>query len=484
MKRGNGVLLHISSLPGKYGIGSLGRPAYEWIDSLKAAGQSYWQILPCAPTGYGDSPYQGLSAFAGNPCFIDPDLLIEDGLLSEKDVAAALFSADAEQVDYERQFQFRRGIFKTAYQRGIRKYWEAFRAYQYQNAHWLFDYALFMAFREHFAFRHFQQWDAAVAAREQGAVMRLSEQCAEEIECAQFVQFLYDRQWRALKAYANQNGVQIIGDIPIYVSPDSVEAWAQPELFLQDGSMAGTPPDCFCEQGQLWGNPLYDWDNMKKRGFLWWVARMAHCLAHYDVVRLDHFRGLEAYFAIPANGTPKEGRWVEGPGRALIDALKAQLGELPIIAEDLGFLTPEVHELLAYCGFAGTKVLQFAFDDDDSIYLPHAYPRNCVCYTGTHDNDTTKGWFATAGSQKKRRVRDYIGAVTTANITDKLIRLAMMSVADICVIPMQDILNLGGEARMNYPSKALGNWKWRMKQGAFTPERQNELKTLTTVYGR
>ncbi|MEF9989086.1 MAG: 4-alpha-glucanotransferase [Christensenellaceae bacterium] len=484
MKRGNGILLHISSLPSKYGIGSLGRCAYDFVDALAKAGQSYWQVLPCTPTGYGDSPYQSISAFASNPYFIDIDLLIKEKLLSLADVQAVDFGNDARSVDYQKQFECKPLLLKIAYKKGIKKYKQEFIEYKYQNAKWLFDFSLFAVFKQHFDHKPYTEWDDDVKNREPAAMMNLANQYEQDIESVQFSQFLYHKQWQALKAYANKKGISIIGDIPIYAASDSVEAWAHKELFRADECIAGCPPDYFCEEGQLWGNPIYDWEYMRKSGYEWWVLRVAHCMKLYDITRIDHFRGFESYFCIPKGKTAKDGEWVKGPAHELFDVLKQRLGNLPIIAEDLGFLTPEVFSFLNDCGFPGTKVLQFAFDEQNSIYQPQNYPKNCTVYTGTHDNDTTKSWFMRLDAKTKKRLTDYIGKCTKEEIADKLIRLAMSSVADVCILPMQDLLNLGGDARMNYPSQAMGYWKWRLQEQEFSKSHINTLKSYTKTYGR
>ncbi len=484
MKRGNGILLHISSLPSPYGIGTLGKASYDFVDALKAAKQSYWQVLPCTPTGYADSPYQGTSAFAYNPYFIDFDLLYEDGLLEKSDYEKYNFGADAAQVDYETLFRLKFDILKKAFQKGALKYAQEFSAFKIENSAWLFDYALFIVLKRSFHYLPFQQWDECVVQRDPAVIMELTQKHEQEIESIQFMQFLYERQWFALKRYANENGIQMIGDIPIYLSGDSAEAWSHPELFVKDGSVAGTPPDYFCETGQLWGNPLYNWDYIRAHGYEWWVTRMARSLTLYDVLRIDHFRGFEAYFKIPKGGTPKDGQWVKGPAGELFDAIKTALPMPPIIAEDLGQIDDNVRGFLDYCGFPGLKVLQFAFDEQDSTYLPHNYPRNSVVYTGTHDNDTTRNWFRCADEETREFLFSYVGKCTEEDVVERLIRLAMMSVADISIIPMQDILNLGAEARMNHPSIALGNWKWRMKEEQFSKQHIDWLKKLTETYGR
>ncbi len=484
MDRRCGVLLHISSLPSPYGIGTLGKAAYDFVDCLNKAQQTYWQILPLMPTGFGGSPYQGVCTFAGNPLFIDLDLLAEEGLLTRAELNA-LPHCDANLVDFEAVHLQREGLLDLAYRRGVQKHRNAFTDFKLEHAEWLADYAMFSVFQKHFDGAPLSQWDAAVRERNPEAVMLLAERYQEQIESVAFAQYLFDRQWKELRAYATQKGIRMIGDVPIYVAPESSEVWANRELFLQDGSVAGCPPDYFCSDGQHWGNPLYDWESMRLNGFEWWVRRMRHCLNMFDYVRVDHFRGLQAYFYIPREKHPRDGHWVQGPGYALFDRLREELGELPILAEDLGFLTPEVFELIDRCGFPGTKVLQFAFDEQNSIYLPHNYPQNCVVYTGTHDNETTRGWFSALGRKSRHLIREYAGEMTEDTVAHRMIRLAMMSTARFCIIPMQDILNLDSSARMNTPSTVGGtNWRWRMQEDAFSPQVVQTLYDMAVTYGR
>ncbi|BDF58643.1 4-alpha-glucanotransferase [Christensenellaceae bacterium] len=484
MKRGSGVLLHITSLPSPYGIGTIGKAAYDFVDALYAARQSYWQMLPTPPTGYADSPYQGLSAFANNPYLIDLDFLIEEGLLHEDDVAP-LAGAGQGVALFKEQLKYKDEILKKAYRRGIKKYKDEFTGYKYTNASWLFDYSLFAVFRKQFGSQGYFDWDKRVAFRDQAAVMKLAQEHEEEIEAVRFAQFLFEKQWFALKEYANKKGISLIGDIPIYVAPDSAETWAHPELFMPDDMVAGTPPDKFSKQGQFWENPLYDWDYMKAHGFRWWVDRVKRCFAFFDIIRIDHFRGFEAFYAIPRDKKPKDGHWIKGPGHDLFEAIKREIPYPAIIAEDLGHITQEVRDFLGQCGFPGNKVLQFAFDTPNSEFLPHNYPRHCVVYTGTHDNDTVKGWFSRLDEESKERLFAYLGHECTKNeAAEELERLAMMSVADLCIIPMQDLLNLGPSARMNYPGRALGYWKWRMKPGAFNDKLIAGLRDMTETYGR
>lgn len=485
MRRGSGVLLHISSLPGPFGVGTMGKPAYDFVDQLYGAEQIYWQILPCTPPGYGDSPYQSTSAFAGNPAFIDLDLLVEEGLLDESDLADLPKPEKPDAADYALEQKTRPPLLLKAYRRGIEKYAADFHRFKQDNGDWLFDYSLFEAFRAHFGEVSWKEWPEEIRRRDPEAEMRLIFELTDEIDAVQFTQFLFFEQWRRLREYANQKEVHIVGDIPLYVSPDSVEAWAYPYLFRRDHAMAGTPPDAFSADGQNWGNPIYDWHHMAENGYDWWVKRMRHNLMQYDYVRFDHFRGIESYYVIPEGAPAKDGHWEQGPGRALIDTLRYHLGELPIIAEDLGFLTQGVHDLLAYCGFAGTKVLQFAFDDENSIYLPHNYQRNCAVYTGTHDNNTTRGWFShDLIPAVKDRLEAYFSSVDAENISDLMTRAAMMSIADVAITPMQDILGLPQSARMNYPSISLGNWKWRLTEGQFDASHVELLRRMTHAYGR
>ncbi len=484
MKRGNGVLLHITSLPSPYGIGTLGKAAYDFVDALHEAKQSYWQMLPTPPTGYADSPYQGLSAFANNPYFIDLDLLIEEGLLEKEDVAP-LETNERGKALFKNQLAYKADILKKAYRNGVKRYKDEFTGYKYTNADWLFDYSLFAVFRKQFRSQGYFDWDEKVKRRDQAAVMQLAQEHEEEIEAVRFAQFLFEKQWHALKEYANGKGISLIGDIPIYVSFDSDAMWAHPELFLPNGMVAGTPPDGFSRQGQMWENPLYDWAYMKEHGFSWWVERVKRCFEFFDIIRIDHFRGFESFYQIPRDKKPKDGHWVKGPGHDLFEAIKREVPYPAIIAEDLGTITQEVRDFLGRCGFPGNKVLQFAFEQQNSEYLPHNYPHHCVAYTGTHDNDTTKGWFTHLDEQGRERLFAYLGHECGKNEAAwELIRLAMMSVADICIIPMQDILNLGTSARMNYPGRALGYWKWRMKPDAFTDKVKKRLRETTEIYGR
>lgn len=488
--RAAGILMPVSSLPSPYGIGSLGKQAYQFVDFLAQAGQQYWQILPIGPTGYGDSPYQSFSAFAANPYFIDLDTLVTDGLLTRAEVDAADFGADAATIDYYKLYLNRKPLLEKAVARFDRAGAE-FGAFTAQSADWLPDYALFMALKEENGQVAFSHWPEALRARDEETLAAARRRLAQSIAFWEVAQYLFYAQWHALKTYANAKGVELVGDIPIYVSPDSSDLWANPELFQVDKKgalteVAGCPPDAFSADGQLWGNPLYDWKYHRKTGFAWWVRRMRHASSVYDVVRIDHFRGFEGYYAIPAaDDTAVHGTWRKGPGCDFIDALNEKLPGVRIIAEDLGFLTDGVRELLAHSGYPGMKVLQFAFDSrEESDYLPHNYAHNSVVYTGTHDNTTTADWAQSAPAEDVAFCRQYLDITPGRDFTRACVRAALGSVADTCVIPMADWLGLGKEARINTPSTLGGNWLWRMDAQAVTPALTQEILTLTSMYGR
>lgn len=494
--RTSGILMPVSSLPGSYGIGCFSKEAYRFIDILKEAGQSRWQILPLGPTGYGDSPYQSFSAFAGNPYFIDLESLIEEGLLTEEECNKADFGDDDLEIDYEKIYYARFDVLRLAYERakenGLQTS-ETFQTFVKQEQEWLDDYALYMAVKNHFGGVSWDQWDEDIRLRKPEAVRHYSEMLQDEIGFYQYQQFLFSVQWTALKSYANENGVQIIGDIPIYVAFDSADTWAGPEMFQLDEEnlpirVAGCPPDGFSATGQLWGNPLYDWEYHKSTGYAWWVRRIAQCFRLYDMVRIDHFRGFDEYYSIPyGDETAENGKWMPGPGIDLFRVIKEKLGDLPIIAEDLGFLTDSVKKLLKDSGYPGMKVLQFAFDSrEDGDYLPHNYTNNCVVYTGTHDNDTIIGWYDNLAEEDKRTSHIYLNNWETPEdeIRWDFICMAMRSVADTCIIPMQDYLGFGSEARINTPSTLGGNWTWRMEEEDFTEELAARIKELTQVCAR
>ena len=491
--RKSGILLPVSSLPSAYGIGCFSGEAYEFIDKLKAAGQSYWQILPLGPTSYGDSPYQSFSSFAGNPYFISLDDLVEDGYLTREDCTSCDFGDNEEYVDYEKLYKNRFILLRKAYENSHIKDNVEFQSFVLENKDWLDNYALYMAVKTHFNNTCWVEWDEDIKLRKPEALKKYQKEYADEVEFYQFQQYLFSKQWKALKAYANQNGIKIIGDIPIYVAFDSSDAWANPELFQFDENcnpiaVAGCPPDGFSATGQLWGNPLYRWEYHKETGYAWWLNRLEATFEKYDVLRIDHFRGFDEYYAIPyGEPTAENGQWESGPGYDLFKTMKAALGKKEIIAEDLGFLTPSVLKLVKKTGYPGMKVLQFAFDSrEESDYLPHNYTKNCVVYTGTHDNDTTEGWFTALSAKDRRFCRNYLdmkgrgqGKIHTA-----MIRTALASVADTAIIPMQDYLGLDSRARINTPSTLGNNWKWRMKADAFTGELAEEIRKITKLYGR
>ena len=491
--RASGILLPVSSLPSPYGIGCFSKEAYEFIDQLAEAGQKYWQILPLGPTGYGDSPYQSFSTYAGNPYFIDLRQLIEAGILKKAECDRADFGGNAECIDYEKLYLTRYQLMRTAYERSNVKDDEDFHRFQQEEAYWLKDYALFMAVKRHFQDVCWTEWPEDIRLRYGYALDYYRTELYYEIEFQEYVQYLFAGQWRKLKAYANAAGVQIIGDIPIYVSYDSSDVWSHPELFQLDENrmptaVAGCPPDGFSATGQLWGNPLYAWECHEQTGYQWWISRICYCTRLYDVVRIDHFRGFDQYFSIPfGDETAEHGHWEQGPGMKLFDRLKECAGEVNIIAEDLGFLTDSVKKLVEDSGFPGMKVLEFAFDSrEESDYLPHTYPRNCVVYTGTHDNETIAGWYQKLPKEDLQLVWDYMDNQFAApeKIHWDFIRLAMLSVADTCIIPLQDYLGLGHEARINTPSTLGDNWKWRMKKGMFTKKLMGQIRKLTAVSGR
>ena len=475
MDRHSGILLHISSLPSPYGIGTLGREAYAFADFLRAAGQKYWQLLPLGPTSYGDSPYQSFSTFAGNPYFIDLDLLAEDGLLSSSDLAAD-WGGDPRQVDYGKIYAARFGLLRRAFQTGYPRDREAVEAFSRENK-WLDNYALYMALKARFGMKSWLDWpDEDLRLRREKALEQAREELAEDIRFYVYLQHLFFKQWDALREYIHSLGIRIIGDLPIYVAMDSADVWAEPEFFqLGEGNVptevSGVPPDYFSADGQLWGNPLYDYERMKADGYGWWIRRVEGAGRLFDVIRIDHFRGLESYWAVPyGETTAKNGRWRKGPGMDLVGTLTNWFPNLSFIAEDLGFLTPEVHRLLADSGLPGMKVLEFAFDArEPSNYLPHTYDRHCVCYVGTHDNETVEQWRWQADRADVTFARKYLGLNDAEGFHWGMIRGGMASVADTFVVQMQDCLGLGAEGRMNTPGTPSGNWQWRLLPGEASP---------------
>ena len=490
-ERASGVLIHPTSLPGPYGIGDLGPSAFQFVDWLADSGCKLWQILPLGPTGYGDSPYQCFSAFAGNPYLISPDYLLRDDLLHSDDlVETPEFQPD--EVDFGRLIPWKLNLLERAFIRfksapkPVRREYERFCA---ENAAWLPDFALFMALKEANGGGAWDGWPEALRKRDSDALAEAGQRHADAIERFTFYQFAFFRQWAALREHAHQRGIQIVGDIPIFVAYDSADVWANPELFFLDEAgqptvVAGVPPDYFSETGQLWGNPLYRWGVLKERGYDWWISRFRATFNQVDIVRLDHFRGFAGYWEIPAGSpTAERGRWVTGPGEDFLKAMKTALGELPIIAEDLGEITPDVIELRDQFDLPGMKILQFAFSGPDNPFLPHNYSANCVAYTGTHDNDTARGWYESAPAHEQDFARRYL-ATDGENFPWDLVRAAWGSVAVYAVAPMQDLLGLGNEARMNFPSTLGGNWCWRLESSDLTDELRGRLKDLNYLYLR
>ena len=492
MERSSGILLPLFSLPSPYGIGTMGLAAYDFADLLHAAGQRYWQMLPLGPTSYGDSPYQSLSSYAGNPYLIDLDLLIEDGLLTEQEVRDRNWGEDPRHVDYGKLYENRLDLLKKAADRGCKRDAEAVAAFTEKNASWLSDYALFMALKRHFGMKPWQEWpDEAVRLHEPAALARYRELLREDVELFTYIQFLFFRQWSALKHYINGLGIRIIGDIPIYVAMDSSDVWSEPENFQLDENkkpteVSGVPPDYFSADGQLWGNPLYDYEAMRKNGFEWWIRRIGGATKLYDVIRIDHFRGFESYWSVPCGKTTaKDGHWVKGPGMSLVGVLTGWFHDIEFIAEDLGFPTPEVTQLLADSRLPGMKVLEFAFDSrDTSSYLPHSYGENCVCYTGTHDNAPLALWRTEADREDVAFAAQYLGLNEREGFNRGIIRGGMGSVAKLFVAQMQDWLDLGPGHRMNVPGTSCGNWKWRMLPGEASHSLASSIHEMTRIYGR
>jgi 4-alpha-glucanotransferase len=489
-RRKSGVLLHPTSLPGSGGIGCFGDDACRFIDFLHKAGQSLWQVLPLGPTAYGNSPYSCYSAFAGNPLLISLEALVAEGDSAGRKLKAEL---PAERVDYKSVEQYKMqelckaaaSFFAAGGQSRKEEFWHFC-----DTTFWLHDYALFMALKEHFKGKSWNHWPEPILKREPAALSSWSEKLGSAIGEQKYLQWQFARQWRKLKAYANAQGVSIVGDLPIFVAFDSADVWANPHLFHLDQKgmptfVAGVPPDYFSKTGQLWGNPLYNWERMESEGYGWWIARMSNDLSLYDMVRIDHFRGFEAYWEVPrGEKTAKHGRWVKGPGESLFHALHNALGSLPIIAEDLGVITPEVEALRDRFGFPGMKILQFAFGSGpENPYLPHNHDRACVVYTGTHDNDTTAGWFASLKAKEQKGVLTYLDR-EAGDIVWQLVKTAFASVADYTIVPMQDLLELPSSARMNVPGVAGGNWSWRCPAGAFSAKLAAKLAGVTELYGR
>jgi len=493
--RSSGILLHPTSFPSRFGIGDLGLEAYKFIDFLARSNQQLWQILPLGPTGYGNSPYACYSSMAGNPLLISPEKLQDQGLLTDEDFAN-LPEFPLDRVDYERVMQTKMPMLRQACDRFQANASEVeqkqFSGFCEATASWLEDYALFMALRDAFEERSWHTWEPEIAKAQPEAKEQWREKLSNEIYFHKYLQFEFFRQWSELKRYADVHHIQIIGDIPIYVAHNSVDVWAHRDIFAIDEEtgepalMAGVPPDYFSETGQLWGNPVYKWEHLQETNFRWWVQRFKATFDYVDIVRIDHFRAFESYWVVKKGETTAiNGEWVKAPGEEFFEVLKEKLGNLPIIAEDLGTITPEVHELRDRFDFPGMKILQFAFGGGpDNFYLPFNYDRNYVAYTGTHDNDTTIGWFNTLSEWEKDNLVRYLGCISSDGVHWDLIRLALSSVANQAIIPVQDLLGLGSEARMNFPSKAEGNWEWRYRPDALTDQLCDRLKTLTYIYGR
>lgn len=481
--------MHITSLPANEGIGTLGRPAFEFVDWLKSAKQKYWQVLPIHPTGYGDSPYQSPSAFAGNPLLIDLWQLVDEGLLKPEDIKGNEYGEDPSNVDYEKVNAQKSLLLHKAFLNFEESV--AYLAFVGDQSWWLEDYALFMAIKEAMGLRSWLTWDKPLKKRDPAALKQFSDDNITAIKYHRFVQYVFFNQWKKLKAYANKNGIEIIGDIPIYAAMDSADVWAQPTLFsldseLQPLDVAGVPPDYFSATGQLWGNPIYNWDRMEKDGYKWWISRIDHAMGLYDMVRIDHFRAFDTYYAIPADAkTAEYGQWRNGPGMKLFGAVKEALGDVNIIAEDLGDIFDSVKELLKESGYPGMRVLQFGFNPEfsDNSHLPHNYPTNSIAYTGTHDNDTIVGWLKSADKKSAKMAKSYVNASFFEKKNISFIRSAYQSPSVLCIIPMQDVLGLGSKARMNTPSTLGGNWMWRMKSKA-TPKSAKMLRKMAESYLR
>lgn len=496
-RRGSGILLHITSLPSPYGIGDLGPWAYKFVDFLSETKQSFWQILPLNPTSgaFGNSPYSNPSAFAGNSLLISPDLLVEDSFLSTSDIGGDP-SFPHERIDYAAVTEYKHKLFSIAYENFKKKRAKdyEFERFARENACWLDDYALFMSLREHFNRITWSDWPDDIRNGNKSAIKACKEKLNDRILMKKFFQYIFFKQWFCLKAYCKDKNIRIIGDVPIYVNYDSTDVWTNPQIFkLNDNKrlafVAGVPPDYFSKTGQLWGNPVYRWNALRESGYSWWIKRIEHNLRLFDVIRLDHFRGFVAYWEVSAGEeTAINGRWIDVPVEDFFSTLCKRFPFLPIIAEDLGLITPDVREIMNRFEFPGMKLLIFAFGDDfpNGTYLPHNYTKNCVVYTGTHDNNTVKGWFTTeARPEDRKRLFKYIGReVREENIHWEFIRLAMMSVANMVIIPMQDILGLGEEAKMNLPSTSNGNWRWRLLPNQITHSLVKELREMTETYGR
>ena len=491
-KRSSGVLMHITSLPGQFGIGTFGKSAYEFIDFLEETKQTYWQILPLTTTSYGDSPYQSFSAVAGNLNLIDFSLLKEDGLLEESDYANVNFGENPEKVDYALLFEERRPILEKAVANTSKnsEVLAEIEKFEAENSSWLADYAEYMAIKESFGYKSFIHWDEDIKKGEQTAREKYRTELQDSIRYYTVTQYFFFKQWLALKEYANEKGIKIIGDMPIYVSADSVEMWTMPELFKVDANneplyVAGCPADDFSPTGQLWGNPIYDWEKHKEQGFSWWIYRVQESFKIYDVLRIDHFKGFSDFWQIDKDAeNAVNGTWEAGPGIELFQKIKEQLGDLPIVAENLGFIDAKAEKLLDDSGYPGMKILQFAFPGEDNLDRPHHYTQNSVAYTGTHDNDVVNGWYEKLSESEKELVSEYLNRRDDETITEAMIRGIYSSVSDYAIVTMQDLLDKDATSRMNVPSTVGGNWEWRMLVEDLTEERKEFLRNITVRYSR
>ncbi|AFS78038.1 4-alpha-glucanotransferase MalQ [Gottschalkia acidurici 9a] len=491
MKRSSGILMSITSLPNAYGIGTFGKEAYEFVDFLNKSGQSYWQVLPLNPTSFGDSPYQSPSAFAGNPYFIDFELLERDNLLKKSDYEFIDFGCDEERIDYEKIFKNKMKVLRIAFTNKDEIEDEDIKKFRKENQYWVEDYALYMALKYKFDLKSWQDWDKDIKIREKEKVNYYKKKLKEEIDYWIFIQFLFFKQWNNLKDYANRKRIKIIGDVPIYVAEDSADTWANSEIFLLDDNrvpivVSGVPPDGFSSDGQLWGNPIYNWDLLEERNFDWWIERLTMNLNLYDVIRIDHFRGFESYWQVKyGERTAVNGEWVKGPNIRFFKTVYNCLGNIPIIVEDLGYLTKEVLELRDKLGYPGMKILQFAFDsDENNDYLPHNYDRNCVAYTGTHDNNTVIGWLDNTDRRVLEFCSKYLGLNQEEGYNWGMIRGTWASIANLSIAQLQDFLSIDSKGRMNIPSKVDGNWQWRLKKEQLTSDLAEKIYSLTKMYRR
>lgn len=489
--RRSGILLHISSLPSKYGIGTFGKEAFEFVDFLKASGQSYWQVLPIGPTSFGDSPYQSPSTYAGNPYFIDFDLLAENDILKESDYNGINWGEYRDKVDYSTIYRERFKVLRKAFENGYEKDRKKVEAFINENEGWIIEYSLFMALKEHFQMKAYSTWPMDIRRREKGVLEKYKNLLADDIKFQIYVQYLFFSQWYALKAYANEKGIEIIGDIPIYVAEDSVDTWSNSQLFMLNEDriptlVAGCPPDAFTEDGQLWGNPVYNWDAIEKDNFKWWINRIKAAGKMYDVVRIDHFRAFASFYAIKYGAAnARVGQWIEAPGIKLFNKVKEELPKISIIAEDLGYLTKEVYDLMDHVQYPGMKILLFAFGNNgNSEYIPYKIPKNSIAYIGTHDNDTFMGWLKEADEEEVNLARRYMNITEEEGYNWGIIRTLYGTQADTTIVQMQDVLGLDNAGRMNLPGTVGNNWCWRVKKEELTKELSDKLYDLTKIFGR